>query len=1029
MANPFIDNQAFVNDGYDDDDYDSNGGEEEYAQDNQAWNDENDPEIHHEDSLANEHHSAAAPSTPRARVDTIAERLISRYVQKENPVSRPEHDTQSSQSLFEGLESSKADDDMVLKGVLHSEKRQIFHRVKCKPGSEMDLVFDIMQYSQTLYGLVPPITPSVEQSPSPTPPFSSAARALQIIREYALSQEGEPKTIADELEKLLGENWSVEWTRLIDVAGLEPGDEDVQVALANVNARAKAFLPVSILEEADRAIDTSAERSNATSTSAHDFTVPGVVDGTISVISAFCVPTVNGFVYLEGHCDATWRRWLGQRPTVVQMWIEPVDCEEIGVLLDTPVPSIQPFSWVRVKKGRYRDDVGLALSTELRGGQRHFKVLLVPRIPTRSKDEDAYTSSKGKRKRTVERPAQRLFHPSTFNGEYVKTAEEIYRSSNTEYRYGLTIKYYDGSSLTQSEVVMDYNTRRLFGLSGDPFLKMVHLPTPEDWLFFFEEPVTVIVGAPLTERQKLNPDLPQSTYHKDGIVVDVAKEHCMVQFDEYKDFNTEDTKQQVSNLNIRKRIRAGHSIEVVCGEHKGRQGLVISSSFDVVEVKESTRGSFFKTHINSCRITANRNASVVPWLDRHVAAVFGPWRGYSGIVVDVNPPNPQYTMLEVKISRLGISMLIPHDFVVDTVSKLWLRCVCPLDSSQQHYQQPTWDVYCAPNLRSPPIDPYTGQFLIPEDIIAKQPKEPWVNAEVMVIEGPIKNTGRIRRVERTREFASGLKVEVEFNFFSAEHGAVPRYWCNYASVRDPRTGLPLHIIYPLKKRQRYWEPLTRLKAVSVKNPYKPKPWQPPVLTPSTLLWNLDVADIFSTPEAAPSGSGGILPPSHWAMDSRLDQKSFSACWKPSSGSGIPKVTATPHCRMGKVYLRDGASGWYVPPEEVHDLALCIKPTTVKESLLVVRGPHAGTNIRPVFCKYIRNREEPLIIGAVYEHWGTSVEKYMEREIEVEAENCAFAASDPNKDKFKTEVKALRDKFREPQEGKKTRRRAIKPRGG
>ncbi|KAK7441167.1 hypothetical protein VKT23_016648 [Stygiomarasmius scandens] len=246
-----------------------------------------------------------------------------------------------------------------------------------------------MQYSQTLYGLILSIIPSVEQSLSLTPSLSSAARALQIIREYALSQEGEPKTVADKLEIVLGGNWSVEWTRLIDVAGLEPGDEDVQVALANVNARAKAFLPASILEEADRTINTPAERSNATSTSAHDFAVPGVVDGTISVISAFCVPSVNGFVYLEGNCDATWRRWLGQRSTVVQTWIEPVDCEEIGVLLDTPVPSIQPFSWVRVKRGCYRDDVGLALSTELRGGQRRFKVLLVPHIPTRSKDEAA----------------------------------------------------------------------------------------------------------------------------------------------------------------------------------------------------------------------------------------------------------------------------------------------------------------------------------------------------------------------------------------------------------------------------------------------------------------------------------------------------------------------------------------------------------------------------------------------------------------------------------------------------------------
>ncbi|KAK7448052.1 hypothetical protein VKT23_013809 [Stygiomarasmius scandens] len=1054
MVNPFIDDQAYESDDdvYDDADTGNTAGGEEGT----GWNDEDDPEVHNEDRLVDFGLSVpdSLPPRPRPRLEAVTDRLLARYVQTE---------VGHSSSQVPVREDGDEFDDTTLKKILCADGKQVFWRIKCKPGSEMELVFDIMHYRQIL------TTPSQSPEPSSMPVgvrtkgLSSAARALKTIRQYALTQDGEPKTVADELEKVLGSEWSVEWTRLIDAAGLEPGEGDVQAALNNVNQKAAAFLPVLVLQEASLSFSDTPPIPSASlppqSTNHHPGNHSPTVEAT-TILSAFCVPTVSGFVYLEGHCNAVWLDWFMQRSTVFKkthskIWIEPVECEEIGVLLDTPISSIHPMSWVRVKYGLYRHDVGLVLSREMRGGQRRFKVLLVPRLPggtseserpptpppkpthplvlsdaTPMSSKPPTEQSRGKRQRSLERPPQMLFQPQTFAGELTKISEDIYESPYAEFRYDLAVKYYDSSSLTQQDVTMDTRSRRLFEMSRDPVLRKVRLPVPDDWIFFAEEEVVAVVGAPLVDRQRVNPDLPQATYRKNAVIVDAGERSCTVQFYDYSEFDSDETKTSISTVNLRKRIGIGHSVEVVAGEHKGRQGLVLSNSFDTLEVMESIAGKNFDVHVNCCRITARRNSSVVPWLGQHVVVIYGQYRGYSGIVVDVHPPRPHYTMVDISFANLGVTVPVQHDFVVDSIStNHWLRIVSPLTAQQQNFRQPSWDVYYAPNLQSPPIDRYTGRYITAADLVNRQPPEPWVNIEVMVIRGSVKGKATVKHVERSYQYPSGLRVEVEYDYISAEHGANPHYWCDYADVRDPRTGLPLHIVYPLKREQRYWEPLARIKAVSVRNPYATQPWQRPVSKPATPLWSPDVADIFLTPAAGPSNTCHVLPPSHWALDPRLDQKPFFVCWKPRSGMGHAKVTAIPQCQFGKIQLKDGASGWFVPPEEVHDLATSIKPTTVKDSLLVVRGPYTGTNMRPVFSKYIQGRREALIIGAVYENWATGAEKYTGRDIEVEPENCALAGLDPNKAKFKDEIKGLRDRYRQPAEGKKTRKRAIKPRGG
>ncbi|KAK7441190.1 hypothetical protein VKT23_016671 [Stygiomarasmius scandens] len=192
MVNPFVDDQAYESDDDVYDDADTGNGT------GAGWNDKDDPKVHDEDCLVD-----SGTCAPQPRVEAVTNRLLARYV----------HDHSSRQATV-GTDTVHGEelDGITLRRVLCAEEKQIFWRIKCKPGSKMELVFEIMRYGQTLTGSAKSPKSSSLPVAVPIQPLSSAARALRIIREYALTQDGEPKTVADELERILGVEWSIEWT-------------------------------------------------------------------------------------------------------------------------------------------------------------------------------------------------------------------------------------------------------------------------------------------------------------------------------------------------------------------------------------------------------------------------------------------------------------------------------------------------------------------------------------------------------------------------------------------------------------------------------------------------------------------------------------------------------------------------------------------------------------------------------------------------------------------------------------------------
>ncbi|THV02919.1 hypothetical protein K435DRAFT_792153 [Dendrothele bispora CBS 962.96] len=93
---------------------------------------------------------------------------------------------------------------------------------------------------------VPP--PDVLSEPTPNDSPSSKLEALRIIREYALTQEGEVFEITDRVQQVLREDFTMMWCSIIDAAAREDPDEDGSTTLARAHDKALQVLSLSDFE-------------------------------------------------------------------------------------------------------------------------------------------------------------------------------------------------------------------------------------------------------------------------------------------------------------------------------------------------------------------------------------------------------------------------------------------------------------------------------------------------------------------------------------------------------------------------------------------------------------------------------------------------------------------------------------------------------------------------------------------------------------------------------------------------------------
>ncbi|THV02203.1 hypothetical protein K435DRAFT_361068 [Dendrothele bispora CBS 962.96] len=326
------------------------------------------------------------------------------------------------------------------------------YRLKCKRGQEMSLVMDIGRYllqrpqseCQThLAMLLPPVSSSEP---------SRDTRGWDVVQRFASGALSTLPEVEVALQNIYGERYDPsQWQDILRKINDREDNEDTPAILAEIDEHLKtASKHGSFSPETHPALEPLPESH---------------------VYSAFTVPSVLGWIYLEAGINPDFREWLRRRFDVVHtstgdVTLEAVEQAEVAQLLSSSCPSIEPFTWIRVTKGLYKDDIGLVLAREISLGGRRLRILLVPRLRLNRKRKS--------------RCPQGLFNPHNFSrSEYTVLGDCRYQYEEDVFDHGLIERIFDYASVTYTDIEPDQATRLYFAQSGHSFCLKYPLPNPE----------------------------------------------------------------------------------------------------------------------------------------------------------------------------------------------------------------------------------------------------------------------------------------------------------------------------------------------------------------------------------------------------------------------------------------------------------------------------------------------------------------------------------------------------------------------
>ncbi|KAK7435687.1 hypothetical protein VKT23_019520 [Stygiomarasmius scandens] len=520
----------------------------------------------------------------------------------------------------------------------------------------------------------------------------------------------------------------------------------------------------------------------------------------------------------------------------------------------------------------------------------------------------------------------------------------------------------DYTSITYEEVDPDQTTRLLFAQSGHSLCQKYPMPVPSTWQFFLQERVRVHLLAPLLgEGWERRDRLQRKTHEKIGHIRQVESRRCMVEFDDGVDL-------WVDLRNLHKVIRVGDLVEVIGGIQSGQMGLVLESANDTVGILSRNQENIHETtvlttHVNMCRLTQVHLRAPLPWINEHVTIMKGTFLNYTGTVVDVHLPNP-FTVLEVFIPQLLYTVKVRHDYVIHTQSNRLLRHAQPLSTTQQAFRQGDWDIRPAPNLQSGSVDlEPVGEAAINHQYQISVPPAPWIGVEVLVIKGELKGRGFVKSVEHQKH---------------------------------ARSGLGLNEAYPLRGRQRYYEPVCKVSAVpaqpltfrSLTPP--PRVATPPILTEGAIL------------DSGPWHPSAPVP-LPWPLHPELDGKRFLATYR---------------CRgEGSDYSVKKGLEVEASPEDISPWLDNIDPSRTQKAMLVKGGPHLGKYMRPITNKYSSDGKA-LFTAKTFVNWGRPEEALADEWIEVAPEDLAQIPDDPNEKRWDSLMKSAREAAPKPRPPRK-----------
>ncbi|KAK1234555.1 hypothetical protein PQX77_002239 [Marasmius sp. AFHP31] len=659
-----------------------------------------------------------------------------------------------------------------------------------------------------------------------------------------------------------------------------------------------------------------------------------------------------------------------QPPTVKKLWSKWAAGHPVPPDSSILRRELAPGEWVEVRNGTYKGDVGMVWrpDTTESGVDGHF-ILLVPRLsdPKKRQSRDNVAAPES------ERSPLRLFNPEDFDEGVERDFDHTFRFQRKTFSHGLLIKFVRKRSLTATRVLPS-DLGALFLRSEHPFLRHFPLPLPEFFVFQVGDKVTLLGDG------------------RSGIIEEVEGETCVIHFG-----NDERHVQPVGNL--QKDVVPGDSIQVVAGDHLGKEGLVVERHDSLLHVfardDSRSRVTFF-VHINSVKIhrLSFDPHEDVPWLNLEVVIIDEKYHDMRATVkaVRLTPLRDRLRLL-LYVNELACTVEVDVDDVIEAVTGKALLEYQPLKTSQK------------------------ARFGVDKLMVKMRTgRVPWMGMRVRVSGGAHKGKdGIVRDVNRSTQWSSdsGLVVSVELGVISPNmSNRVEKI--DYAHVRETDSGLELAKYMPLSKGQDFYRPwasttnvkrttwfqvestcsphpevqsssgtpehASQYEALDWDNPANP--WNPHSLSPAA--WQ-SPSFISSSPPpispASPDHSPHLAPPpprptrslppvpAHWILHPALLGISIRVTitrgkWKRKTAF----VTPTSSVRGTTILFR-----YNNDVHEIGDLGSVRhserpKPNSEQSLMVVTAGDeHVGKFVRRIFYFYNQTRSEDsqwFIVGVV-----------------------------------------------------------------
>eukprot|EP01135_Chromosphaera_perkinsii_P005299 Nk52_evm7s335 gene=Nk52_evmTU7s335 len=294
--------------------------------------------------------------------------------------------------------------------------------------------------------------------------------------------------------------------------------------------------------------------------------------GTPLQVKSFSAPQhVKGYIYVEAHKQSHVKAAIqGLQVLSLGQWkqdIVPIREMPEVFAVNKKVVTLEPNSWVRVKRGVYKEDVGQVVSMEETGNTATIK--LVPRIDF---DNIKRMGNPGeKRKKGKGRPAQKMFNVAeirALDGD-VTRIDGIYDFyDNNRYKDGYLFKAFPLNALICEGVKPSIDELQRFQNSAEGDMDMAgSLGAGTGQVVYTKGDSVEVVEGELT-------NLTGIVEKVDGETITVLPKH--------EDLQELGDALQFQRRQLRKFFKMGDHVKVINGLHNGETGLVVRIDDGVV---------------------------------------------------------------------------------------------------------------------------------------------------------------------------------------------------------------------------------------------------------------------------------------------------------------------------------------------------------------------------------------------------------------------------------------------------------------